>query len=718
MKAIAFYMLSPFFLCAQSSLIDSLSHQLPTTKEDSNKVILLNELAWELKMENPELARFYLDSALILANRLGFKKGAGSANNYRGVVEDIHGNRELAIQFFQKALTIRRRLGDRKGVASLYNNIGNVRENLGDYVAALDNYQKSLRIREETEDTVRMLRSYYNIGILHDAMGNYPEALDFILRYLQAAEQKQDSLGIANAYNVMGNIKTELERFEEASAAYEKALSLHRRLGNNWESASVLNNLANLKDAVGEDNYKKKKYEQALPFFREALKFYGQALSIRLQLEDNNGEGEIYNNLGYLHKNFGSFFKKTGRDAKANQHWNEGLDWLNKSFIIREKLGDKAGIMEVYNGMADIRRRQNKFEAALLLTQRYLDIAREINDKKFIQNGLKDLARIYYATGKYQTAYQYRKQYDEWRYNRFNERRLRTNARREALYGDRKKQFEIDRQQQELKLQDAALKQANTLRNSLVGGAMALILLAVLLYNRNRIKTKANRELEEKNKIIGLERQRSEELLLNILPVATAEELKQHGKAKAKRFDSVTVLFTDFKSFTKITEQMPPEELVAKLDECFRAFDDIVSRCGIEKIKTIGDSYMCAGGLPTPNETHPENVVKAALEMQVFMDSFGKRQQAQGLPGFETRIGIHTGPVVAGIVGSKKFAYDIWGDTVNMAARMEESGETGKVNISQSTFKLVKKIFRCTHRGKILAKNKGEVDMYFVESNC
>ena len=211
------------------------------------------------------------------------------------------------------------------------------------------------------------------------------------------------------------------------------------------------------------------------------------------------------------------------------------------------------------------------------------------------------------------------------------------------------------------------------------------------------------------------EKERSDNLLLNILPEEVAEELKAKGSSDAKMINHATVLFTDFKEFTALSEKMSPTELVAEINECFSIFDTITEKYNIEKIKTIGDSYMAAGGLPTPNETHPEDIVRAALEIQEYMQKHKQERKANGRLYFEVRIGIHTGPVVAGIVGVKKFQYDIWGDTVNTASRMESSGEAGKVNISGATYELVKDKFTCTHRGKIEAKGKGEVDMYFVE---
>ena len=242
------------------------------------------------------------------------------------------------------------------------------------------------------------------------------------------------------------------------------------------------------------------------------------------------------------------------------------------------------------------------------------------------------------------------------------------------------------------------------------------------LIQKNQLVEKQKEELIEKNilvesqkAIVEKEKKRSDDLLLNILPEEVAEELKNKGSAEAKQFDQVTVLFTDFKDFTLLSEKMTAKELVEEINICFRAFDKIMDKYGIEKIKTIGDSYMCAGGLPVANITHAEDVINAGLEIQNFIQNYIQERIAQDKQPFRIRIGVHTGPVVAGIVGIRKFAYDIWGDTVNTASRMESSGEAGKINVSEVTYSLVKDKFRFVHRGKIQAKGKGEMDMYFVE---
>jgi len=204
-------------------------------------------------------------------------------------------------------------------------------------------------------------------------------------------------------------------------------------------------------------------------------------------------------------------------------------------------------------------------------------------------------------------------------------------------------------------------------------------------------------------------------LLLNILPEEVMQELKAHGKTQARNYAKATVLFADIKNFTSISEQLSPDDLIEGLDAYFERFDKVIEKYNIEKIKTIGDSYVCAGGVPTKDEVNPHLVVQAAMEFIYEIDKLRRARTAQGKIPFEFRIGIHTGHLVAGVIGVRKFAYDIWGDTVNMAARMEQAGEPNKINISGATYELVKDKFACLYRGKIEAKNKGEIDMYFVE---
>jgi adenylate cyclase len=211
-----------------------------------------------------------------------------------------------------------------------------------------------------------------------------------------------------------------------------------------------------------------------------------------------------------------------------------------------------------------------------------------------------------------------------------------------------------------------------------------------------------------------IEKEKSEKLLANVLPKNTASEIMEKGKATKIKYNFVTVLFSDIQGFTKIAEEMNPEILIDELDKFFFYFDSVVEKYGIEKIKTIGDAYMCAGGIPEKNRTNPVEVILAALEMKAYMKRLKETSELEGMKFWDIRIGIHTGTVVAGVVGQKKLSYDIWGDTVNTASRMESSGEAGKINISGTTYEFVKEFFECEYRGKMPVKYKGELEMYFV----
>ena len=309
------------------------------------------------------------------------------------------------------------------------------------------------------------------------------------------------------------------------------------------------------------------------------------------------------------------------------------------------------------------------------------------------------LAKIYAAKKNYELAYTYQRMADS------TKAILKNNDNQLVISYHRQQQDELELQKQQAeKDHDAEVRQ-----RTLAGGALVLFILAGGLFGRLRYVRKTK-------KIIEKERDRSENLLLNILPAEVATELKEKGESEARDFDNVSVLFSDFQSFTQTSEKLTAKELVTELNMCFKKFDEIVQKYEVEKIKTIGDAYMAAGGLHIPRTSEPKDVVMAALEMQQFMVARKQEKEAEGQVAFSMRVGIHTGPVVAGIVGIKKFQYDIWGDTVNTASRMETNSQVGKVNISQATYELLKddSQFTFERREKIEVKGKGLLQMWFV----
>jgi class 3 adenylate cyclase len=313
----------------------------------------------------------------------------------------------------------------------------------------------------------------------------------------------------------------------------------------------------------------------------------------------------------------------------------------------------------------------------------------------------QSLAAVYARQGDYSNAFRYQT--------------LNTNL-KDTLYNiESKKQlnqlqfdFELEKKEAELKLQDEKLRNEKQARTGITITVVILLLGALIIYRGYLQKLKINR-------ILDGQIAQNEALLLNILPKEIANELKTAGKTQPNHYDEVSVLFTDIVQFTTIADKMTPSYVVEELNRCFTAFDNIIEKHCLEKIKTIGDAYMCAGNIPSPLPNHTFIMVKAALDMVEFLKGWNESQLQQGKPVWEVRIGIHLGPLVAGVVGRKKYAYDIWGSTVNIASRMESACPPGEINISQDVYDKVKDQVECAYRGKIIVKNLGELDMYLVK---
>ncbi len=259
-------------------------------------------------------------------------------------------------------------------------------------------------------------------------------------------------------------------------------------------------------------------------------------------------------------------------------------------------------------------------------------------------------------------------------------------------------------------------EQANRNIYFLFIGVVFLVIFGFMVLRNLRQQRLVNGQLEAQKQEIESQRAKADTLLLNILPEGIAQELKEKGFTEVQYFESASVLFADVQGFSTLAKELSPQALIKELDMCFSAFDEIASLHNLERIKTIGDSYMCAGGVPKPNPTHAKDITLAAIEMQRWIAEQYALRQSEGRQYWRIRIGIHSGELVAGVIGKTKFAYDLWGDTVNTASRMETAGEVGKVNISASTYQIIKDEFICTPRGEIEAKNIGLIHAYFVEA--
>gem|GEM_PF-68409 len=688
----------------------------------------------------------YYGRSLEIREEIGDKGGIATSLNNIGSIYYGQGNIPKALEYLGRCLKMQEEKGDKKGIANSLNNIGMMYKQQGDIPKALEYLVKGLKMQEEILDKGGIATSLNNIALIYNQLGDIPKALEYNLRSLKVREEIGEKGGIAMSLNNIAGIYRRQGDTPRTMEYLLGSLKLFEEIGDKKGITELLNNIGKIYEQQGD-----------IP---KALEYHGRSLKMREEIGDKKGIATSLNNIGAIYNDQGDIPK--------------ALEYYGRSLEIREEIGDKEGIANSICNIGTIHLKQGDYSRAETYLSRSMNMSRELGYPENIRNAAENLSKLYKetnrhelalenhelfiqmrdsinnietqkATIKQQTKYEFEKkelalkkeaelsalkyEYEkkqaaartekEKQQLRHEEELKRTQIeadfaqraaaleaeqqRKQALVkAEQEKKDALRKAEQEKKdaIATQELQRQKLVRNGFMGGfAVVLIFAGVVFTQRNRISK---------------EKQRSEKLLLNILPSEVAEELKIKGSAEAQLIDHVTVLFTDFKGFTQLSENLSPKQLVADLNVCFSAFDHICAKHGIEKIKTIGDAYMAAGGLPTPNSTHATDTVNAAIEMAAFVAESKARKEAVGLPYFEIRIGIHTGPVVAGIVGVKKFQYDIWGDTVNTASRMESSGEVGRVNISETTYELVKDQFSCTYRGEIEAKGKGKVKMYFV----
>lgn len=503
-------------------------------------------------------------------------------------------------------------------------------------------------------------------GELSTALENYLKANKIAIENNLIKEQGKINITIADVYSLMGNSSNAIHY-------YDKAINILQ-----LEKDSI--NLATALINAGDEAFNTQNYSLALKYFEESGQIFKEIEYLI---------GTAYN-LG----NMGMVYAEQEKNSLAESNINEAI-------LILEKLGDYPPICEYLIYMSDIYLKKENISRAVSYALRSHELAKQYKLKKQLGDANLKLSEIYEKTGDEKKSLGFYKDHIVYRDSVKNLEEIQKLANLRTESEVAQKQTEVDLADQRSKNQ----------RNITIGTAIALLLIGLMaigLFRRNKFIQKTKLIIEE-------ERDRSDSLLLNILPEETAEELKKNGAVKAKKYDAISVLFTDFKGFTSYSEKLSPEALVETVGFYFSKFDDIIEKHGLEKIKTIGDAYMAAGGLHDNKEDHAERMVKAAFEIADFVDETKKDKEASELT-FDIRIGINTGPVVAGVVGTKKFAYDIWGDTVNVASRMESMSEPGKINISENTYEFVKESYSFEYRGEIEVKNRGKMKMYFVNS--
>jgi len=587
-----------------------------------------------------------------------------------------------AINYADSARSLSEKLHYLKGSAYAFKNIGNAGAMSGKFLEALDNWEKALDLFTAIGDKAGVANILSNEGAIYFNQSDDARALELYLKALKIAEATADTMRMATVLQNIGAVySNKTSTLNKALEYYQRAYPFCLATGNKEAIGNVEVNIGEIYLDRGDDSL-------ALAYFERSLD------AIR-------GSGSSY--MPYP-------LNDVGKVYALRKDYANAIRYHEQAFEIAEKSNNTLYMTQSLTGMADTYLEQGNLPKAIEYYRKSVVIAEKLSSVNYeLKNACAGLALSYARSGDYVNAYRYESKLTELKDSLYNIDADKKLSGLQFNFDIQKKQSQIDLLTKDKALQDLDLKRQKVTKNALIAGLILVFIIAFIIYRDYRTKIRTN-------KLLDSQKAQIEGLLLNILPVEVAKELQTSGKAEPRYYENVSVLFTDFKSFSMIAETLTPQEIVSELNACFNAFDEIIGKYQLEKIKTIGDSYMCAGGIPTSDDSHPVRIIEASLEIQQFIRLRNEKKIALGEQPWDLRVGINVGPVVAGVVGRKKYAYDIWGSTVNIASRMESNGEPGKVNISAAAYERIKDTYNCTYRGKIFAKNIGEVDMYFVES--
>lgn len=543
--------------------------------------------------------------------------------------------------------------------------------------------------------------------------------LTFSQTLIDEATQARDSKWILEGYLHLGTALRLLGELDSALVNFYRAARIADEKNSEKDLARVTVTIADVYSIIGNHPSAVRFYNEALDIFREVRDtanlavtlinagdeyfHYGSLDTARLFFEESLQVSRVFGfdmGIAYSLGNLGLVYAEQQNDALAQANIQAAVDYLTD-------MKDYYPISVYLLYMADIYLRKGDESTAINYIKHSLSLADRYGLREQISDAHRKLAEIYEQQKKYAQALSHFQDHVTYRDSFRNLETVQQMAELRTDFAVAQKQSEIDLLEKEAEIQRLRQSRQNKFNYAAGFSFFAVLIILFGLYRRNQF-------IKRTSTIIAEEQNLSDRLLRNILPAEIARELKENGKVRATRFESVTVLFTDFMGFTRYSARLAPEKLVESIDLYFSKFDEITEKFGLEKIKTVGDAYMCAGGMPFSTIDHAHKTLLAALEMRQFVQHM-KMEKHEGLPRYDIRIGINSGPVVAGIVGTKKFAYDIWGDTVNIAARMEKAGTANSINISESTYHLIKDDFQCIHRGEVEVRHKGKMNMYFVE---
>ena len=674
-----------------------------------------------------------------------------------------------ALKYADEGLGVADRIGDDKGRAANLNAIGVVHYLRGEYDDAQPRLERAVVLNERTGNFREAGRVAANLGHLHAARNDNAAALAAYTRAAEFGERARDDAGLATVNDGIGNVLQSQGRYREAIAAYGRSLDYAAKAGDEQSRAITLNNLANCLVDFGDTKAALENYLTAaqaferlnLPIFQaqalaniapilhgqgmtdQATGYLERALAIQRRTGSRPAEGTTLLNLGVMQNDAGKRDAAVATYQAARKLFHElgdrkgesvalhnlgrsyselgqrdvGIGYLREALALREAVGDQRGALSTRIAIGAELVESGRPAAGTPLLTAGLAEAKRLEVPELEAEARLRLFDAAKRAGRLAAAVDHLVAYVELRDKLLNASSQEKVAEMQTRFESERSAREIEVLQRDKAIQSLELRRQELLRDALIVATLLLAVLAAVFVSRYRLKKRAeavlrdkNRELEIAHREVALERDKSEQLLLNVLPPAIAGRLKDREATIADRYGEATILFADLVEFTRLAQRMDAEEVVSLLNEVFTRFDALTDRYGLEKIKTIGDCYMAVGGVPERRDDHCAAVASMALEMIRELDAFNAaRGQA-----LRVRIGINTGEVVAGVIGRKKFIYDLWGDAVNMASRMESHGEPSRIQVTQAVVDAIGDRFVFEARGEIEVKGRGTMATYFL----
>jgi class 3 adenylate cyclase/Tfp pilus assembly protein PilF len=646
---------------ALASALDAYQELLPGAT-GTKKIEILNEIADRTLTRDEEKTLNYLAEAKKLATELNDPLGLLDVDIHLTFLKIIHNDYVTAIEDFDS-------LYKRAFALDYTRALGRIKLGKGILWLRLSEYQEALNAFEEAQSLFASIdyqrgvaEAQANIGVVYQSIGGYEKAFDAYALAAESFKVLKEGLEMADVYHNLGNLNEKMNKPDRAITYYTDALTLYEAAGDLRSAAAVYNSL-------GAYFLNNQMTEDSIGFFDKAFELYNT-------LKDPKGKADVLLSLGTV---------------KGQNNDREGAksDYLS-ALAAYEEAGFEEGIIIATNNLGSLAYQFGDYLLAIQYHEEALFRSQEVTYHDGLLSSLRNLSQDYQAAGQLDKANEFLRIYVEMNDYLIQESVRTATENKQVLYDTQKTEKALLEEQ----IAKAVLQEAQ--QRLLIIFSITVLIVIVISFLLI---------------IISKERKKSEKLLLNILPKKIADTLKKHGKAEPERFDNVTVYFSDIVNFTTTSATLAPEALIQELSDIFTLFDNIMESHGCERIKTIGDAYLAVCGMPNPYEDHGQRMVTAAIEARDALQTRNLTSKVQ----WQIRIGVNSGSVVGGIVGVKKYIYDVFGDTINTASRMESNSDAMKINISEATYTLVHQHFNTTQRPEIEVKGKGLQKMYFVE---